>query len=493
MRLTGIIEYSMGNFLCIRGFAPLIDLNKISIPAPDIQRNLIAGHTGEMQQFLSSGSFTFFPEVILCTNLVGDGASEEKINSLCESVRQQKTIKNTKISEFTISTRVYDRKKQNDDMAFDRVQAVFLDFDMVRDGLPKILRIDGNHRLSAVDETSSYKDLVTPFCLLLFGNSQDTDKFSRALFHNINSKQIPLMVEQNLKVIIKGDIAFSDDTLVTDPSFGLEYLLARKTLQIIRLQDYPFIQTLIRNNECTYFVEIYQLLMRDGLLTKSEDAVGILTSKLSEINDALRESTTHIPLENIAVIGALSYYKLSDNKDKYHRFLVWMNQNSIAEIDNLHMQDLIKIFDKVYDNLPKTVFMSMWFNEKTKDTYQTVTDVRDILKREDNVDLKIIKVDEHSDGCSGEIYSRIIQGIEQSALVIADLSYGNKNVHHEIGYAQGKNKKILLLYHERDGVDSKTEIGSNISMHDQLRFKNQTELRPELLKRIRDYLGIAKE
>lgn len=148
---------------------------------------------------------------------------------------------------------------------------------------------------------------------------------------------------------------------------------------------------------------------------------------------------------------------------------------------------------KVYENTPKNVFMSMWYSDKTIDTYQTLKDVQEILKRENGIDFRIIKVDEHKDGYSDEIYRRIVDGIESSSLVIADLSYGNRNVHHEIGYAQGVGKKVLLLYQVRDDVAAKDEIGSNISMHDQVRFKNQTELRPILLRRIRNYFGITTE
>lgn len=140
----------------------------------------------------------------------------------------------------------------------------------------------------------------------------------------------------------------------------------------------------------------------------------------------------------------------------------------------------------------KSVFMSMKFGEETVNTYQTVKDVKEILKRENNIDLKIIKVDEHEDGYSDEIYHRIIDGIREASLVIADLSYGNKNVHHEIGYAQGIGKKVLLIYQIRDGIDPKEEIGSNISMHDQLRFTNIVELRSQLLKRIRNFFGIPE-
>lgn len=39
---------------------------------------------------------------------------------------------------------------------------------------------------------------------------------------------------------------------------------------------------------------------------------------------------------------------------------------------------------------------------------------------------------------------------------------------------------------------SRQEIGSNISMYDQVRFKNQTELRPVLTKKIEQYFEIEK-
>jgi len=39
-------------------------------------------------------------------------------------------------------------------------------------------------------------------------------------------------------------------------------------------------------------------------------------------------------------------------------------------------------------------------------------------------------------------------------------------------------------------VPANSEIGSNISMHDQVRFQNQVELRPVLLRKIREFFGI---
>lgn len=283
---------------------------------------------------------------------------------------------------------------------------------------------------------------------------------------------------------------FSDEKLKSDPSFGWQYYLARKTAEKQNYDDYPFIHALVRGAKNTYLLEEYTLLLRRGTVLKADEAVDQFCGQLPIIESALQEAQLQSVPQNLAVIGALSYYKLTD-PHKYQRFLKWVQENSITQIPNVHMHDMIQIFDKVYENIPKSVFMSMQFSPETADTYQTVKDVRDILKRENGIDFKLIKVDEHEDGYSDEIYHRINDGISESALVIADLSYGNKNVHHEIGYAQGLKKKVLMLYKTRPGVEPKTEIGSNISMHDQLRYTNQTELRPKLLKKIRQFFGVS--
>lgn len=98
-----------------------------------------------------------------------------------------------------------------------------------------------NYRLSAADEVTT--DFSLPFCLLLFRNPSENDQFTRAIFHNINAKQIPLKLEENLKVILESPQVFSDDTLVQDPSFGWKYYLARKTLQNLDFTYFPAINS----------------------------------------------------------------------------------------------------------------------------------------------------------------------------------------------------------------------------------------------------------
>ena len=82
-------------------------------------------------------------------------------------------------------------------------------------------RIDGNHRLSASKslEDPEIEKILTPFCIILFEettskiinpdgtkgillNDNYGEKFEKVVFHNINTKSIPLTPEENLKVII---------------------------------------------------------------------------------------------------------------------------------------------------------------------------------------------------------------------------------------------------------------------------------------------------
>ena len=46
------------------------------------------------------------------------------------------------------------------------------------------------------------------------------------------------------------------------------------------------------------------------------------------------------------------------------------------------MNDLIQIFDQIYENRPKSIFVSMQFSVETADTYQTIEDVNATLKRQ---------------------------------------------------------------------------------------------------------------
>ena len=79
MILQGVLDRSLGNFTCLRGFAPLGELYKISEPDPSYQRDLIGHQQERMEKFLDDAEYLFFPEVILGASLDG-GDSVESVN-----------------------------------------------------------------------------------------------------------------------------------------------------------------------------------------------------------------------------------------------------------------------------------------------------------------------------------------------------------------------------------------------------------------------------
>ena len=193
----------------------------------------------------------------------------------------------------------------------------------------KLNRIDGNHRLSAADKV--VQEFKIPFCIIFCRNAAEENQYSRAIFHNINAKQIPLNLEQNLKVILESDQVFSDSKLVA--SFGMEYYLARKALGSIDLSYFPTIRTYIENEKCSFFVELYKLLIKNGLVAEDENAVETIRAQMYAVETALSESNIVAVTTNIAVIGALAYYKIT-NPSKYRGFLSWIKKNNIGNVKN---------------------------------------------------------------------------------------------------------------------------------------------------------------
>ena len=290
MRLTGIIDYTMDNFLCVRGFASMLELSEISKPDKNIQRDLIEGHRGEMEAFLSDGKFTFFPEVILGVNMKGSENDIDKINCFREEIYAEKVLKKVTINNIKYTVKKHLVKKQNNNLAYDIIQTIIMEFDKSSIIGKEFIRIDGNHRLSAVSKSSSYANKRIPYCLLLFRDDTETDKFCRAIFYNINTKQIPLKMEQNLKVIIESEQVFNDEILKSDPSFGFHYFLTRQIIKKIDLANYPFAKMLIEKSKFTYFVEVVGLLLEHKLIKKNDESIHTILNTVSEINEALHSA-----------------------------------------------------------------------------------------------------------------------------------------------------------------------------------------------------------
>ena len=438
MKLNGILSKVMDNYLCLRGIASIKALAKISEVNPDIQRNLLEEHKDEMKDFLERGEYTFFSEVVLSMSMSlpnGDDGFEKFVVAVDSADRGY----NQNVGKIKVSFRPDDNKLIDERRQLKVAQLTFDDYDI------KLSRIDGNHRLSAADYLLS--DILIPFCLIIFPSDEEARNNSRAIFHNINSKQIPLELEQSIKIIIESNDVFADNVLEKPQPFGLHYKFARELLcgtNKIDFSYFPRVRDFVYSKRYTFFTDLFRYLIKKGLADKAT-AVDKLKEEVVNIENALNEAGVDASFSNDAVVGALAYYKLSD-LDKYKQFIKWIAKNHIADAKTVSMDDIISIFDKVYDSIPKKVFLARWYPASNDQNYKKAKQRLDAIKMVvEDLHLKLIDLGTQ-DGGTFDIRYTIYNEIKACDIFIADLTGCRHNVMVEVGYALSFDMERMLFY-----------------------------------------------
>lgn len=455
VKLSGILEYSMGGFLCLRGFASYKMLSHISQPNPSVQRDLIEAHRGEMATFLNRGEYRYFPEVILSLNLT-DGKADYDLLADMHSELQEGNTWNKWINglRFNISQ----NKTKNvlgtysPTPKIERINIAHISFD---ENEHVLTRIDGNHRLSAADDVET--DFDTPFCLLLFRNPQENEQFSRAIFHNINEKQIPLTMEENLKVILSSPDVFSDEKLQDDPSFGWKYYLTRKLITEIDLCYFPMINSFIGESPYSFFVELFGYLIKNGCIEENDSAITRIKGELTNIEQALVESEIAATTRSVAVIGALAYYKLT-SLSKYRGFLSWVKKNNIGNVEKLHIGDVINLYDEIFKHVPQKAFLARWYpsaeHDGDQETNRANRRIEAMKEVAEQLNLELTDLGTRDTG-TFDIREVMYRDIRECDIFIADLTGARHNVMIEVGYALKHVGTGRMLFYFQEGDNCK--------------------------------------
>lgn len=456
VKLSGILEYSMGTFLCLRGFASYKMLSQISKPSEAVQRDLIEAHKGEMAAFLNHGEYRFFPEVILSLSLTDGKSAFDSLESLHAELRAGNTW-NKQINGFSFSVSQNVSKNINNVYSptpvIEKINIAHIRFE---ETAHEITRIDGNHRLSAADEVES--DFDVPFCLLIFRNPQENEQFSRAIFHNINAKQIPLTLEENTRVILTSTEVFSDTKLQSDPSFGWNYYLARKLINEIDLCYFPMISTFIAGVQYSFFTELFGYLIESGSVERNDTAAARIKSELTNIEQALAESEISATTKNVSVIGALAYYKLT-NQSKYRGFLSWVKRNNIGNVNKLHISDVIGLYDEIYEHVPQKAFLARWYPSAERDgdeeTRRANRRIEALKAVADDLNLELTDLGTRETG-TFDIRKVMYNNIRDCDIFIADLTGARHNVMIEVGYALKHVGTGRMLFYFQEGEHCKS-------------------------------------
>ena len=410
MKFYVIFETVLGGFACIRGYAKLGDLANNSTNSEDIQRDLISEHRDEMIRFLTKGQFRFFPEVILSLDC---NSSDEYRDLLYKNFDKSITMQNEKSKiDFT-------KKNNVINATIDLKSGIFI-------------RIDGNHRLSAINDET--KDLVTPFCIIL-SLQEDQIKNVSALFHNINYKQIPLTMEQNLKIIIEKKEIFDSDTLKDEDEFGWSYFLTRKVCETIDWDLIPLVNDLIKNGKYTFINNLLDFFIKNALIKKQDNEISKFKKLLSEINSFIDENDWAKEICNEEYLSALIYYKKINDGKLFKHFISWSEFNNIHKIQDISSNEIIKVFDNIANKIPKHVFLARWFPKETDSNFQAAKNRRDVI--EEIVKAKGLDLIDLSkqDGAAYSIQDVIRTTIPTSDIVVIDITGNRPNVMIELGYA----------------------------------------------------------
>lgn len=536
MILSGILHSSLGGFTVIRGVAPLGDLARSSRFDGAYQRNLIETHRSEIEQFLSDRQFLFFPEVVLSVSLNFDYSRTGKrdVRPLGDLFVGKGFVSNVD----GLSVRVLKTKLPKALEVVGGSAAPTLAFlelpeeQLTQDNGVRLFRIDGNHRLSAARDLkpgdATYQ-LETPFCIVLHEDPTEKQRFEKVVFHNINAKQIPLTSEENLRLILQtGEGAlFTDDDLLTKPSFGPAYWLARYVLPEFNAS---FLGGFTKHfeNKHTLALGLAQFLMAkqavncacDVLLLRPE--VNRLRQALKAVN-TLYEPASGARLREAACHGVLTafiYFALKNEGRQLLAFARWIETNRIDRLSPIATKrglgyhyhlgqtqavdaaSLVEVFESVLSARSREVFVSMQFGIPAGEepVYKAIREAIDAVNNKHGLqaDLALtpVRIDHVNKGHSYTIADEILKVVDGCGLLIADLTQGNKNVYHEIGFLMGLNQgrtavqDNFILLADNNHVQNDAAIGFNLRHWQQVRFNDPLDLKTKLVKSLEQHFQL---
>lgn len=504
--LHGVMTETLGGFRVLRGFAKLSDLAACSF-ADDYQRDLRPKHKQDIQAYYQRGEYLFFPEVVLALELQVDyekkGApSADPMQLLMQGQPFKSNVNGVSIKPTKTAT----------DLT--RVNVT------LPDAAGKVLkRIDGNHRISAFEALTD-KALLdakpVSFCILLLPQSS-AKQSEKALFYNINSKALPLTSEEVYKGIIDDETGFPDDVLARD--FGVEFVLCRALRKRLDFDYLPHLRSVfgqpteaeeLADTRCSMLIESLRDWQAEQQRLNLDASLPSETALLQAIQ---RINTSYAPrhegdtrLQRCAASGLFSaflYFALSDaaqtaGLQRFAQFENWVLRNHQYELQRINALDLIRIFGKVAQARSRQIFVSMQFSANTEANFTAIQNAVNDLNSEHKLDIQLrpIRIDQFDTGYSYEINDEILRLIEESGYLIADLTYGNKNVYHEIGYLMGLNQgkglkhENFLLLHNGNIGDAKTDVGFNLTAIKQLRVNDTNSLREQVKRQIAVFYGL---
>jgi nucleoside 2-deoxyribosyltransferase len=478
MVIRGILDRSLSNRSCIRGFARIKELARISKANDAYQRKLVNEQEKVVSNFLTDeNEFLFFPEVILSLKLKYDNTAK---NANFSATPIQKLEQKRRFSSNVDSLKIRASRKTyknsldvNGKDEIVNVEIVFNDIELdelIKQDKHPLHRIDGNHRLSAAEQLSGdrIERMNIPYCIVLleeismFKFNPKTqlqekvtpklyEKFEKVVFNNINFKSLPLTLEQNLNVILSDTTNFPDEDV--EKKFGKSWLYTRKLCDRIKIDDFGGIKHLLKENVMTYSKNIFEILLAKHY------------SECTIVDDVFKSFQTIEQLylrekdlcKNTSggLFVAFLFYNITDEK-RYNSFKGWVLQHDIFDIEEAKTETIIQFFDKIIGQVIKVFVAMPFFTRKDVDMYNEIyKTVIDEIKNDYHINIKCYDIMTYS-GNTIDIVQDILNKITECDIFIADITKNNSNVTYEMGWARAL-KKIMIVIKEESAKQPKLD------------------------------------
>ena len=237
---------------------------------------------------------------------------------------------------------------------------------------------------------------------------------------------------------------------------------------------------------------LYSSIIDNGQLPKSDNSIEIVKKQLYEIENALRESEIIATTTNIAVIGALAYYKLS-NQTKYRKFLSWIKKNNIGKVENIHIDDVINLYNEIYEHIPKKVFLARWYPRDTDPEYKKsefrLKAIKEVV--EDELNLSLTDLGTRDTG-TFDIREVMYRDIRECDIFIADLSGARHNVMIEVGYALkhiDTGRMIFYFQETGQGTEKIKDVPFDVNHLSYDKITDSSEIKTKTKARIQKILN----
>lgn len=441
MKLTGIIESVFGGRYLFRGFATISNLVKYSRADYTYQRPIDVKRTEEIITYLQNDKFRFFSELLFGLEL-NDSNAIISLNkpTIPGGIKLEDNIKLIK-SKFSFQNTIGENPT---------TKVISLDFD---ENATKLSRIDGNHRLSAVENILESEDdalkqelgnLIVPFSILIQQKDTESEKFESAIFYTINAKARPLTEEENLRSLFRPE-RFSTEELKSIFNVDIQIDVLKEFFERLQIEMFTNLGEIFSKcyYSCAFMVARlcaeYKINIDALSLTSAFNVVEIEYAN----NNELKKSN-----KNTNLICAFVFYYCKDKKT-YNIFKQWAITNRVYKLGDIQTLSIIKLFEEI-QNIQIKVFVAMpYYNDETiRSTNAIYSRVISNICDKYNIDISLPGEIMTYQGSTVNIVNDIHDRINKCDICFCDITGNNPNVTYEMGMAKALGKYVVILKEE---------------------------------------------